>query len=76
MKSKINIKKTAMLVIDVTNFCCDPNCEIKKWNLTFTKIRRIIPKLKKTIKTYKTAGGKIIYINCVPWKKKVFNKQY
>ena len=71
---KITIKETAFLVIDITNGCCHPKCEIKKWNISFNKIRKMIPALKKFISQYRNAGGQVIFINCTPWKKEFLAK--
>ena len=70
MNPKIKIKETALLVIDVTNAWTHPTCEIKKGNVTFGKIRKMVPKLQQFIKEYKSAGGNIIYIKSTPWDKK------
>ncbi len=59
------MKNTALLVIDVINDCCHEKCE--KGNITFKKIRKMVPKLKKFIAEYKKKGGNVIYINCTPW---------
>ena len=59
-----------LIVIDVVNFCAHPNFEIKKWGLTFNKVRRMIPRLVKFIRAYKQKGGKVVYVNCVKWDKK------
>lgn len=67
---KIKIEQTALLVIDVTNAWAHPVCEIKNWNITFKKIRDMVPKLLKFIKKYKELGGTVIYIKSVPWDKK------
>src|SRR3989344_2050114 len=74
MQSKIKIKETALLVIDVTNAWAHPKFEIKKWGITFGKIRKMVPKLQKFIKDYKNAGGNIIYIKSTPWDKKHLTK--
>jgi len=76
MKSKIKIKETALLVIDVTNAWAHPICEIKKWKITFKKIRKMIPKLQKFIQDYQSAGGNIIYIKSVSWNKKYLAKNF
>ena len=70
MNHKIKIKETALLVIDVTNAWAHPTCEIKKWDVTFGKIRKMVPKLQKFIKEYQSAGGNVIYIKSTPWDKK------
>jgi len=67
---KIKIKDTALLVIDVTNAWAHQNCETKKYKFSFKKIRKMIPKLQKFIKDYKSEGGKVIYIKTTPWDKK------
>ncbi len=74
LRSKIKIKETAFLVIDVTNGCCHSKCEMKKWNVTFNKIRKMVPKLKSFISQYRKAGGQVIFVNCTPWKKEFLAK--
>ncbi len=69
INNKIKIKETALLVIDVTNAWAHSTCEIKKWNVTFGKIRKMVPKLLKFIKDYKSEGGNIIYIKSTSWNK-------
>ncbi len=66
----IDADKTALLVIDIINSCCSEKCEIKQWNISFRKIRKMVPKLEKFIKHYKQLGGHVIYTNCVPWDKR------
>ena len=69
MANQIKIEETALLVIDVTNFCCHQKNEVKEWDMTFDKIRKMVPKLKKFIKKYRDIGGQVIFVNCVPWRK-------
>lgn len=69
MSSKIKIKETALLVIDVTNAWAHPKCEIKKWAVHFGKIRKMVPKLLKFVQDYKSAGGTVIYVKSMPWDK-------
>lgn len=67
----INLDKTMLLVIDVINSCCDKKCEIKKWNITYSKIRKMVPKLEKFIVEYKEITKKpVIYIKTTPWTQK------
>ncbi len=70
MKSRIKVEDTVLLVVDVINSCCHQRCEIKKWNISFSKIREMVPKLKSFIAKYKKAGGQVVFVNCVPWDKK------
>ena len=65
----IKIQNTALLVIDIINSCCHPECETKKWGISFNKIRKIVPRLIKFVKEYKRAGGKVVYIKCTAWDK-------
>ena len=74
MHPKLKIKETALMVVDVVNSCCHEKCEIKKWGISFTKIRKMVPLLKKFISKYRSAGGQVIFVNCVPWKKEFLAK--
>ena len=69
MTPKIRIKETALLVVDITNYSCHPKCEVKKWDTSFNKIRKMVPALKKFIAHYRNAGGQVIFVNCTPWKR-------
>ena len=61
--TEITNKNTALLIIDVVNFCCTEKCE--------SKIRQMVPKLVRFIDSYKKRfGGQVIYINCARWDKK------
>ncbi|MFH1632293.1 MAG: isochorismatase family cysteine hydrolase [bacterium] len=67
---KLTPKNSALLVIDMTNFCAHEKCEIKQWNIIFKKIRKMAKRLVKFIELFKTEfGGKVIYVNCTPWEK-------
>ncbi len=71
---RMNKRNTALLVIDVVNGCCHKNCEELKWGITFSKIRKMVPKLKNFIGEYrKSFGGLICFAQIVPWQKKIFN---
>ena len=74
MQSKFKISETALMVVDVVNSCCHQKCEIKKWDISFTKIRKMVPLLKKFISKYRDSGGQVILVNCVPWKKELLAK--
>ena len=60
----------ALMVIDIINFCCTEKNEIPKWGITYSKIRKMVPKLVEFIKEYKKRNlGPVIYVRCVPWDK-------
>ncbi|MDD5750055.1 MAG: cysteine hydrolase [Candidatus Pacebacteria bacterium] len=67
---KMNSKNTALLIIDMVNGCCHKKCEKPGWGISFSKIRKMVPKLNKFIEDYRKAiGGLIIFTNNVSWKK-------
>lgn len=70
MQSRIRIEDTVLLVVDVINSCCHQRCEIKKWGISFSKIREMVPRLNSFIAKYKKAGGQVVFVSCVPWDKK------
>jgi len=67
---KMDSKNTALIIVDVINSCAHDKCEIPKWGISFSKIRKIVPRLKKFISLYrKNINGSIIFIKTVPWKR-------
>ena len=70
MQDDIEIRNTALLVIDIVNACSHSRCERKKEDITYKKIREMVPRLKKLIAKYKDSGGKVIYVGCTPWDEK------
>ena len=59
----------ALLVIDVTNACCQEKYE--KYGNKFGKVRKMVPRLVRFIDWYKkNTGGIVIYINIVKWIRK------
>jgi len=67
---KMNKNNTALMIIDVVNGCADKSCENLEWNITFNKIREMVPKLKSFVEKFrKEIGSKIIFIKITPWTK-------
>jgi len=67
---KMNSKNTALLVIDIVNGCCHKDAEKPRWNISFSKIRRMVPKLARFIDNFrKKIKGNIIFIKITPWKR-------
>lgn len=61
---------TVLLVIDPINSCAHEKCEIPKWNIQFSKIREMLPKLAGFISDYrKRIGGTIAFTTITPWNK-------
>ncbi len=66
----MNKDNTALLVIDVVNGCAHEKCETPEWNITFSKIREMVPKLDNFIRDFrKKVGGEVIFVNIVHWVK-------
>ncbi|MBI4441687.1 cysteine hydrolase [Candidatus Woesearchaeota archaeon] len=74
MAQKIKIGKTALIVIDIVNSCCHKRCEIKRYGITFNKIRQMVPRLRRFIEEYRVAGGEVVFIRCAPWRKEYLAK--
>lgn len=74
VRPTINVKETALIIIDVINACCHSGCETKGKSISFKKIRRMIPKLEKFIAKYREKKGKIIFVKCTPWTRKFLAK--
>ncbi|MBI2326413.1 cysteine hydrolase [Candidatus Collierbacteria bacterium] len=61
---------TVLLVIDPVNSCAHEKCETPEWNIHFSKIREMLPKLAKFISDYrKKVGGMVVFITITPWNK-------
>lgn len=67
---KMNTKNSALLVIDIVNFCAHQKCERPEWNIHFSKIRKMVPRLEAFIEKFRTiVKAPIIFCNLVPWQK-------
>ena len=72
---KMNKSNTALMVIDVVNGCAHEKCEDPEINVCFSKIRKMVPKLNKFIKTYREKVGSLtIFVNITPWTRKYLPK--
>lgn len=61
---------TALLVIDPVNSCAHEKCETPEWNIHFSKIRKMLPKLDEFVKRYrKEVGGLVVLTTITPWTK-------
>lgn len=67
----MNRDNTALLVIDPVNFCVHEKCETPEFNIHFSKIREMLPKLNDFVKEYrKKIGGLVVITTITPWTKK------
>ncbi len=61
---------TILFVIDPVNSCAHQKCETPGWNIHFSKIREMLPKLAKFISDYrKKVGGMVVFTTITPWNK-------
>lgn len=61
---------TALLVIDPVNSCAHEKCETPEWNIHFSKIRKMLPKLDEFVKRYrKYVGGLVVLTTITSWTK-------
>ncbi len=67
---KITNKNSALVIIDIVNSCCSSKGETPEFNISFKKIRKMVPKLITFIEEYKKQGGRVIYVKITPWNKK------
>jgi ureidoacrylate peracid hydrolase len=65
----INLKNSALVVIDMVNQCCHEKCENPEIGITFSNIRKVAPRLSQFVSDYRNMGGKIIFTNVTPWTK-------
>lgn len=66
----LNKKNVALLVIDPVNSCAHENCEIPEWNIHFSKIRKMLPRLDEFVKRYrKEVGGLVVLTTITTWTK-------
>jgi nicotinamidase-related amidase len=47
--------------------CCDVEYDRPEWNIHFSKVRELIPKLNGFVEEYRGIGGRIIWVKPTPW---------
>jgi nicotinamidase-related amidase len=67
----MNKDNTALVVIDPVNSCAHEKCETPEWNIYFSKIREMLPRLNEFVKSYrKEVSGLVVITTITPWRKK------
>ncbi len=67
---KMNKENTALLIIDVVNGCCHESSENSELGISFSKIRKMVPRLIKFVANFrKQIGSQVIFVNIEPWNK-------
>jgi nicotinamidase-related amidase len=56
-----------LVVIDVVKGCCNKQYEITGWDIHFSKIRKMLPRLNNFVKKHRDNGGQVIWIKPTPW---------
>jgi len=56
-----------LIAVDPINSCCSKKFERPEWDITYSKIRQMIPRLRKFTDEYRKLGGQIIWIRATPW---------
>lgn len=66
----MNLKNTALIVVDVMNSCAHVDFERPEWKIHFSRVRKMVPDLISFIDKFRSQiGGPIVFIKTVPWKK-------
>lgn len=61
---------TALLIVDIINSCTHKKCEIPEWNVTFGKVRQMVPRLDTFISDFRQRfTGPVIFGRTKPWQK-------
>ncbi|MBE0633020.1 hypothetical protein IH574_00485, partial [Candidatus Bathyarchaeota archaeon] len=59
--------KLPLVVIDIVKGDCNPEYEHPQWNLHYSKVRKILPRLNNFAKKHRDNGAQIIWIKPTPW---------
>lgn len=66
----MNKDNAVLLVIDPINSCAHEKCETPEWNIHFTKIREMLPRLAAFAKDFKSKfGAQVIFTTITKWNK-------
>lgn len=56
-----------LIVVDPTNLCCSEKFERPELDITYSRIRQMIPRLREFTDEYRELGGQIIWVRSTPW---------
>jgi nicotinamidase-related amidase len=68
MIPELTPENSALLVIDVINFCAHQEYEDPARSIHYNKIRQMIPALSAFMSAYQQLGGRVILTSTVPWQ--------
>jgi len=65
--NKVETGLYPLLIIDPVKGCCSSEYERSEWNIHFSKVRELIPRLNSFAKKYRSMGGRVIWVKPTPW---------
>jgi len=63
-----------LIVVDLVKSCCSEKFERPEINITFNRIRQMIPRLREFADEYRKLGGRIIWVRSTPWREEYLPK--
>jgi len=63
-----------LIAVDPINSCCSEKFERPELDITYSRIRQMIPRLGKFTDEYRKLGGQIIWIRATPWTEEFLPK--
>ncbi len=68
--SSATLQNSALLIVDVINFCAAEEYEDPKRDIHYSRIRRMVPSLASFITAYRQLGGTVMLVTSVPWQER------
>jgi nicotinamidase-related amidase len=68
--SSATLQNSALLVVDVNNFCAAEDYEDPQRHIHYGRIRRMVPSLASFITAYRRLGGTVVLVTSVPWQER------
>ena len=65
--NRVGIGLCPLLIIDAVKGCCSIEYERPEWNIYFSRVRELIPRLNSFAEEYRGMGGQIIWVKPTPW---------
>lgn len=57
-----------LIVVDLVNSCCREKFERPEIDITSSRIRRMVPRLREFADEHRRFGGRIIWVRSTPWR--------
>jgi len=72
--ANLTVELYPLIVVDPINVCCSEKFERPELNITYNRIRQMIPRLRRFTDEYRKLGGQIIWIGATPWTEEFLPK--